>query len=120
MTSNVSPEGAEILDRLYEIVTARRDERPDGSYVVTLLDGGWSAIAAKIREEAEEVVVAGRDESNEALAHEVADLLFHVWVMMAQRNLAPDAVFAELAGRFGLSGLEEKAARSRKGEDAAR
>ena len=120
MTSNVAGEGAEILDRLYEIVTARREQRPDGSYVVQLLDGGWSAIAAKIREEAEEVVVAGRDESDEALTHEVADLLFHVWVMMAQRNLSPDSVYAELAGRFGLGGLDEKAARKSEDEDAAR
>ena len=117
MTS-VRDEGASILDRLFEIVSARRDERPDGSYVVKLLDGGWPAIAKKVREEAEEVVVAGRDESDEALAHEVADLLFHVWVLMASRELAPDAVYAELDRRFGIGGLEEKASRDGEGRDA--
>lgn len=118
MTS-VRDEGASILDRLFEIVSARRDERPDGSYVVELLDGGWSAIAEKVREEAEEVVVAGRDESDEALTHEVADLFFHVWVLMASRELSPDAVYAELARRFGIGGLEEKASRNGEGHDAS-
>jgi phosphoribosyl-ATP pyrophosphohydrolase len=114
---------AEILDRLYEIVCARRDERPDGSYVVQLLDAGWSEMAAKVREEAEEVVVAGRDESDPALTHEVADLLFHVWVLMASRGIAPDAVYAELASRFGIGGIVEKASRTdesgKKGENDA-
>ncbi len=103
---------AAILDRLYEIITARRDERPEGSYVVQLLDAGWAAIAAKVREESEELVTAARDESDEAFAHEVADLLFHVWVMMANRELPPAAVYGELARRFGIGGLEEKASRT--------
>lgn len=101
-----------ILDRLFEVVTARRDERPTGSYVVSLLEGGWPAMAAKVREEAEELVLAAAEESEEALAHEAADLLFHVWVMLAARGVEPGAVYEELRGRFGLGGLEEKAARS--------
>jgi phosphoribosyl-ATP pyrophosphohydrolase len=101
----------QILDRLYEIVTARRDERPDGSYVVSLMDGGWEAIASKVREEAEEVVIAARDESDDALANEVADLIFHVFVMMASRGVEPGAVYAELSRRFGIGGLNEKASR---------
>lgn len=103
---------AGILDRLFEIVTARRRDRPDGSYVVSLLDGGWTDMAEKVREEAEEVVVAARDEGNQALAHEVADLLFHVWVLLASREVAPKAVYAELERRFGTGGLEEKASRT--------
>ena len=106
-----SDDSQQILDRLYEIVVARRDERPKDSYVVQLLDGGWDGLAAKVREEAEEVVVAARDESDAALAHEVADLLFHVWVLMASRGVEPSSVCAELASRFGISGLEEKASR---------
>lgn len=105
--------GAEILERLYEVVVARRDERPAGSYVVQLLDGGWDAIGAKVAEEAGEVVAAGRGETDAALAHEVADLIFHVWVGLAAREVEPGAVFDELARRFGIGGLEEKAARSR-------
>jgi len=102
---------AEILEQLFAVIEGRREERPEGSYVVTLLDGGWDAIAAKISEEAQEVVDAGRDESDTALAHEVADLLFHVWVGLAARNVSPETVFAELARRFGIGGHVEKASR---------
>ncbi len=102
----------EILDALFEVIEARRDERPEGSYVVSLLDGGWGAMAAKVREEAEEVCIAAREEGDDALANEVADLIFHVFVVLAARGVAPEAVYRELARRFGLGGLDEKAARS--------
>ncbi len=102
---------AAILDRLFELIEARRQARPDGSYVVSLLDGGLEAIEAKVREETEELVVAAREESDAALAHEAADLLFHVWVLLAARGTSPQAVYAELARRFGVGGLAEKAAR---------
>ena len=106
-----SQQPASILDSLFEIIEARRAERPPGSYVVQLLDGGWGAIEAKVREEAQEVVDAAREESDEALAHEAADLLFHLWVLLASRGVEPAAVYAELGRRFGIGGLEEKAAR---------
>ena len=104
---------AVILDRLFEVVKRRRDERPEGSYVVSLLDGGWAAIAAKVREEAGEVVDAARDESDEAVAREAADLLFHLWVLLASRGVAPVDVYRVLEDRFGIGGHEEKAARGR-------
>jgi len=115
----VQRDAALILDRLYEIVNARRVERPDGSYVVSLLDGGWEAIAAKVREEAEEVVVAAREESDAALVHEVADLIFHVWVLMASRSVDPVGVYRELHDRFGVGGLAEKASRAQGGSPKA-
>ena len=114
---------ATILDRLFGVIRDRQSQRPAGSYVVSLLDGGWEAIEAKVREEAGEVVAAARDESDAALAHEAADLLFHLWVLLASRDVEPRHVYAELGRRFGLGGLEEKAARSasasaaRAGED---
>ncbi|MAG29885.1 MAG: phosphoribosyl-ATP diphosphatase [Deltaproteobacteria bacterium] len=117
--SSASDDDARILDRLFEIVTARRDERPEGSYVVSLLDGGWEAIASKVREEAEEVVVAAQQEEDEAVAHEAADLVFHLWVLLASRGIEPGDVYRKLAGRFGVGGLEEKSSRlaaERKGE----
>ena len=109
-----SQDQSQILDRLYEIVVARRDQRPDESYVVSLMDAGWEAIAAKVREESEEVILAAKKEGDDALAHEVADLLFHVWVLMASRGVEPTSVYAELARRFGVGGLEEKASRVEK------
>lgn len=107
------PPPREILARLEAVLVERRETRPEGSYVVQLLDGGWPAIEAKILEEAREVVAAGRDESDEALTHEVADLLFHVMVGLVARGVAIESVYAELAGRFGIGGLEEKASRAK-------
>ena len=103
---------SQILDRLFEVIERRRDERPTGSYVVGLLDGGIPAISAKVVEEADEVVRAAASESDAALAREVADLLFHVLVLMAARGVTPGATYAELARRFGIGGLVEKAARA--------
>ena len=72
-------------------------------------------MGVKILEEANETVAAGRRESDAALTHEVADLLFHVWVLLASRGVSPEAVYAELDARFGIGGLEEKASRDRTG-----
>lgn len=114
---SVRPDGSsQVLDRLFEVIERRRAERPAGSYVVSLLDGGLPAITAKVREEAEEVVQAALGESDEALGREVADLLFHVLVLLAARGLEPAAAYRELARRFGIGGLEEKAARAPRAE----
>lgn len=102
---------SEVLDRLFEVIERRRVERPSGSYVVTLLDGGLPAIGAKVREESEELLRAASDEDAAAVAHEAADLVFHVFVLLAARGVAPGALYGELARRFGIGGLEEKAAR---------
>ncbi len=114
MPPNENP-SREILERLEAVLVERRESRPDGSYVVQLLDGGWPAIEAKIREEAGEVADAGRDESDEALTREVADLFFHVMVGLVARGVPIESVFEELGRRFGIGGLEEKAARATHG-----
>ncbi len=103
---------AEVLDRLFDVIESRRRERPAGSYVVQLLDGGVPAIAAKLREEAEEVIEAVAAQDAPQIAREVADLIFHTWVLMAHRDVHPDQVFSVLEARFGIGGLVEKAARS--------
>jgi phosphoribosyl-ATP pyrophosphohydrolase len=108
---------AEILERLYGVITERMSERPDGSYVVSLLDDGIEAIAAKIREESEEVIDAARARDASHTAAEVADLFFHVWVLMAQVGVPPERVFAILEERFGVGGLVEKAGRDQGGRD---
>ena len=107
---------AVILDELFDVVLARRAERPSGSYVVQLLDGGVDAIAEKIREEGEEVIEAAAAGDADHVAREVADLIFHTWVMMAVAGTKPDDVFAVLERRFGTGGLAEKASRATKGE----
>jgi phosphoribosyl-ATP pyrophosphohydrolase len=115
-----SEDKAEILERLFAIIEARRDARPEGSYVVSLLDGGVPAIESKVLEEAQELVDAARSESDEAVAHEAADLIFHLWVLLAARGITPSAVYGELAGRFGIGGLDEKASRSAGSEEESK
>jgi phosphoribosyl-ATP pyrophosphohydrolase len=64
-----------------------------------------------VGEEATETILAAKGDSQERLVSETADLWFHTLVMLAQRGLGPEPVLAELERRFGLSGLDEKAAR---------
>jgi phosphoribosyl-ATP pyrophosphohydrolase len=105
---------AEIHERLYEVLRARQRDRPEDSYVVSLLDGGLEAIAAKIREESEETIEAAAAGDDDHTAREIADLLFHLWVLMARADLPPGRVFAVLEERFGVGGLVEKASRTRR------
>jgi phosphoribosyl-ATP pyrophosphohydrolase len=102
---------SEVLDRLFEVIEARRSARPQGSYVVSLLDGGHAAISAKVREEAEELIEAAAADDRAHTAEEAADLLFHCWVMLADADVQPEAVYRVLEARFGIGGLEEKAGR---------
>lgn len=105
-------------------VIAERKVRPaaEKSYVASLMAGGVPRIGAKIVEEAAEVVEAG-DEPGEAgaehLVKEVADLVFHSMVLLGYRDLEWAAVEAELARRFGISGIAEKAARKPKATPAS-
>jgi phosphoribosyl-ATP pyrophosphohydrolase len=104
-----------IMTALMEVIQERKTCAPgEPSYVVDLLRGGVAKIGAKIVEEAAEVVEAG-DEPGEAgrahLVKEVADLVFHAMVLLGHRDLHWDDVQAELARRFGISGITEKQSR---------
>jgi phosphoribosyl-ATP pyrophosphohydrolase len=105
-----------IMTALMGVISDRKNNTPsEPSYVVSLLRGGVDKIGAKIVEEAAEVVEAGAepgDGGREHLVKEVADLVFHTAVLLAHRELAWDAVEAELARRFGISGITEKQSRS--------
>jgi phosphoribosyl-ATP pyrophosphohydrolase len=100
---------SDVIERIESVIRDRLRERPAGSYVTRLLDGGEPAIAAKIREEAAELCAAARGTES---VHEAADVLFHVLVLLGVRGVEFGAVCAELERRFGTSGLAEKAARS--------
>jgi phosphoribosyl-ATP pyrophosphohydrolase len=108
---------AEILDQLFDVIRERGKQRPEGSYVVQLLDGGLPHIAAKLREETEELIEAAGDDDREHTAREAADLLFHVWVLLGAIDLPPDDVYEVLRERFGIGGLAEKAMRAEQNED---
>ena len=84
---------------LWRTVSERAAERPEGSYVASLLDEGVAACARKVGEEAVETVVAATTESDERLVEELADLWFHSYILLASRGLDPAAVEDELAQR---------------------
>lgn len=99
------------LERLEKTIAARRAASPDQSYVARLNAKGLPKIAQKVGEEATETVIAALSGSNEELASESADLLFHLMVLLNARGISLDHVLGELDRREGLSGLEEKASR---------
>ena len=101
----------DVLKELASVIEARKDAPAAESYVASLYAGGVDAILKKVGEEAVEVVIAGKGDDRDALVHEVADLWFHCLVLLAARGSHPEAVAAELARRFGISGHEEKARR---------
>lgn len=92
------PVPAEALPELARTIESRLAERPDGSYVVRLLDDPGFA-GEKVMEEAEEVSRAVREESDERVAEEAADLLFHLTALVRSRGITPDRVGEVLNGR---------------------
>lgn len=103
----------DTLSRLSEVLEERKAADASSSYVAGLYAKGLDAILKKVGEEATETVMAAKDGDPDKLVYEIADLWFHTLVLLAQQNLGPDRVLAELDRRFGLSGLEEKAQRAR-------
>jgi phosphoribosyl-ATP pyrophosphohydrolase/phosphoribosyl-AMP cyclohydrolase len=93
-----TPAAHEALPALERTIASRRDERPDGSYTAELLaDPG--RIGEKVREEAEEVTRAAAGESDERMAEEAADVLYHLTVLLASRGLALSDAFDVLNAR---------------------
>lgn len=105
---------SDILDRLADVLEQRKGADPDSSYVAKLYAKGLDAILKKVGEEATETVMAAKDGEPQKIIYETADLWFHSMVMLKHLELEPRQVLEELDRRFGLSGLEEKAAREEK------
>jgi phosphoribosyl-ATP pyrophosphohydrolase len=84
------------FDVLFAELQDRAAERPDGSGTVRLLDAGVHAIGKKVVEEAAEVWMAAEHEGADRTAEEIAQLLYHVQVLMIARNLTPNDVYARL------------------------
>jgi phosphoribosyl-ATP pyrophosphohydrolase len=101
----------DILKDLAEVLEQRKQADPDSSYVARLYAKGLDHILKKIGEEAAETIIAAKGGDKDQIVYETADLWFHTLVMLTERGLGPEPVLAELARRFGLSGLAEKAAR---------
>ena len=102
----------DIFDAVYQIIQERKLQG-DGeqSYVKSLFDKGLDKILSKIGEEATETVIAGKGGDRDEVVYEVADLFFHVLILLGYYDLPPEKIYVELSRRFGMSGIEEKANR---------
>jgi phosphoribosyl-ATP pyrophosphohydrolase len=101
----------DILNRLSELLEARKSADPQSSYVAKLYAKGMNGILKKVGEEAAETIIAAKDGEKSQLIYETADLWFHTLVMLTHAGIKPQEVLDELARREGLSGIDEKAAR---------
>ena len=110
---------ASVLSQLMRTIQDRKANPPERSYTTKLFKGGVPKIGEKITEEAAEVVEAAAEaidpadtKGHEHLVHEAADLIYHLFVMLGHCDVKLSEVEAELAGRFGISGLDEKESRN--------
>jgi phosphoribosyl-ATP pyrophosphohydrolase len=102
----------DTLQRLESTIAQRRTASANDSYVAKLLGRGVPTIVRKLGEESTEAVVAALSGTREELVGEAADVLFHLLVLLAAKDIPLSEVLAELERREGTSGLVEKASRS--------
>ena len=100
------------LADLEKIVATRASSSDENSWTAKLVSKGIEKASKKLGEEAVETVIASLGDDSSALVAETADLLYHLLVVLHMRGVALDDVMAELQGRTGQSGLQEKAART--------
>ena len=96
--ANQLPSSA-ILQEVYNVIADRKEHPKEGSYTNYLLDKGVEKICKKVGEEASESIIAAVKGSNEELRYEVADLMYHVMVLLFNQGLTPTEIWAELQKR---------------------
>ena len=101
-----------ILDQLATTIEARKGADPDTSWTAKLLSKGPEKCAEKFGDEAVEAIIAAVKNDRDNLTAEAADVLYHLLVMLAARDIPLTDVLAELERREGTSGIAEKAART--------
>jgi phosphoribosyl-ATP pyrophosphohydrolase/phosphoribosyl-AMP cyclohydrolase len=91
--------GAGVLDELFHTIRQRQQDMPEGSYTSTLFESGTARIAQKVGEEGVETALAAATNDKEHPPGEIADLMYHTLVLLADAGLTPDDVWAELRAR---------------------
>ena len=94
----------EVLKALYETVLNRRDNPKEGSYTCYLLEKGLDKILKKVGEECSETIISAKNGDNSATVYEIADLIYHLTVMMVQQIIPLEDVLAELDKRSEKTG----------------
>ncbi len=100
-----------VIDTLYHTIQERKTADPDKSWTAKLFSKGENTILKKVVEEAGEFCFALKDDDKGEMVYEAADLTYHMLVALAYKDISPDQIKQELAGRFGISGIEEKNSR---------
>ena len=108
---------SDVLKQLGKVLEERKAADADSSYVASLYAKGLNKILEKVGEESVETIIAAKDAKlsgdNSDVIYETADLWFHTLIMLSDLGESPDSILNELARRFGLSGIEEKASRTK-------
>ncbi|MBR7887686.1 phosphoribosyl-ATP diphosphatase [Marinomonas sp. A79] len=108
---------SDVLVELAKTLEQRKSAPADSSYVASLHAKGLNKILEKVGEESVETIIAAKDAATSGdkseVIYETADLWFHTLVMLSHLDIGPEAILDELARRFNLSGLEEKASRTK-------
>ena len=100
-----------VIDTLYHTIQEKKNDDATKSYTAKLLQGKQNSMLKKIVEEAGEFTFAIKDNDEQEIIYEAADITYHILVALASKNISPDRVKQELARRFGMSGIEEKDSR---------
>lgn len=91
---------SEILNELMEVLRDRRVKRPEGSYTSYLFNEGQDKILKKVGEETSEVIIASKNNEKGPIVYEMADLVYHLMVLMVYHGLSWDDIYRELGERF--------------------
>ncbi len=102
-----------VIDQLYHTIMEKKSGDPEKSYTASLIAKGENSYLKKIVEESGEFCFAIKDNDREEIIYEAADMVYHTMVALADKGISPDLVKKELARRFGIGGLEEKASRTK-------
>ncbi|RAK11707.1 phosphoribosyl-ATP pyrophosphatase /phosphoribosyl-AMP cyclohydrolase [Halanaerobium saccharolyticum] len=92
-------ETEKVVDFLYDLILSRKQEMPEGSYTTYLFEEGIDKILKKVGEESAEVIIASKNEPEEELVYETADLVYHMLVLLVERGINPDQIRKELKKR---------------------
>ena len=93
-----------VLQALYDTVLTRKSEKKEGSYTCYLFEKGLDKILKKVGEECSETIIAAKNGDNSETVYEIADLIYHLTVMMVEQGISLDEVLAELDKRSEKTG----------------
>jgi phosphoribosyl-ATP pyrophosphohydrolase/phosphoribosyl-AMP cyclohydrolase len=97
---NIDINNEDILELLYELITKRKQKLPEDSYTTYLFEEGLDKILKKIGEESAEVIIASKNEPKNELIYEIADFLYHLLVLLVEKEVSLDEIKDELQSRY--------------------